>query len=129
MTDTNVIQLRPRAEAPVQRLSGLRKPSPEAMALANIAMSLAREDDMSAAARIRRLGQEARNAFDGGKHVHPTLKRSLASRFEMLGRLAAMLGEEAKTQGFLAHGVSAVDIAGVCETIAAEIEADLPEGA
>ena len=127
MSETNVIDLRPRSDAPVQpyprSIFGLRKADVEAW------MEAAKADDQSAHQRINRLTREARNALDGGAHVHPTLKRSLASRFEMLGRLAAMLGEEAKAQGFLAHGVSAVEIAHIAETIAAEIEADLPEGA
>jgi hypothetical protein len=137
MTDTNVIPLRPRADAPVQThprsIFGLRRAALEGgMDLGphgKAGMEAARDADREQQLRIKRLAREARNALDGGAHVHPTLKRSLASRFEMLGRLAAMLGEEAKAQGFIDHGNSAEDIASICETVAGLIEADLPEGA
>lgn len=128
MTDTNVIPLRPRADAPVQRLSGLRKPSPEAMALANIAMGLARADDDEAQLRIKRLAREARNAFDG-KHVCPSLVMSIAARATGLASQAEALAEEAKSLGLLKACSQLRDHAGLLEKLSAELEADLPEGA
>lgn len=127
MSDTNVLTFRPKADAPVQPLPrsvfGLRSADVAA------GMEAAGDADREQQLRIKRLAREARNALDSGAHVCPTLKRSLASRFEMLAKMASILADEAEAQGFLAHGVSAVEIAGIAETIAAEIEADLPEGA
>ena len=84
--------------------------------------------DQGLAANLRRIRAEL-NAAASGEHVCPTLKRSLASQFEMLAKMAALLADEARGQGYAAHAVTAGDIAALAETISAEIEADLPEGA
>ena len=126
MTDTNIIQLRPRAEAPVQPLprsiSGLRSHD-EALG-----MEAAREADLAAQARIKALAREARNVFDS-KHVCPSLVVSIANRAAGLAAAAEALAAEAKSLGLLKATVSLRDHAGHLERLAAELEADLPEGA
>jgi hypothetical protein len=92
-------------------------------------MEAAREADLAQQARIKALAREARNALDGGKSVHPSLVMGLAARVGTLATAAEQYAAEAKSYGLLKAAVQLREHAGLIEALAAELEADLPEGA
>lgn len=128
----DVIPLRPRQDAPVQPIprssSGLREAVLRGGMDIGAGMEAARADDVSSKARIRKLAAEARNALDG-KHVCPSLIRGLAARVGTLASAAEQFSAEAKSYGLLKAAVQLREHAGLIEALAAELEADLPEGA
>jgi hypothetical protein len=85
--------------------------------------ALVRPEDRTAQQRIRALAREARNAFDGGKHVCPSLKSDLAARIRGVAQQLEALSEEAKTYGLLTTRVALNEHAGLLEGEAALVEA------
>ncbi len=95
----NVVPFRSRSDAPVAVLPrnsfGLREP----------------------------VSPAERAALGDRRHVCPTLDAALATKWEVLATMARQLAVETRALGFLRQGVTAVEIADIAETVAAEVEA------
>jgi len=132
MSDTNVLEFRPRPEAPVQRLSGLRRASPAAIALAGEALALARADSAEAALRAKRATREARTAY-GPKlqAVDAETRADWASRIRTALTILEGVALEVKRAEVLPSAVALREHAGLLEVEAARLDpaVDLPEGA
>lgn len=95
----NVVQLRPRSDAPLAVLPrnsfGLREP----------------------------VSPAERAALGDRSHVCPTLDTTLAAQWEMLAELAEALAVKSKALGWLRQAVTAREIASIAETVSAEVSA------
>lgn len=119
---STVIPFRPAQNAPVQPIKPRRHFGLRA------AMDAAGDADARQRERIRALAAEARNAFDGGKAVCPTLLVSLAARVQGLATAANLLAQEAKSYGLLREAVALQEHEHLLDTLSAEIEERADDG-
>lgn len=113
LESNNVIQLRPRSDAPVQPLPSSVRP----------AMDLAREDDRRQQERIKELAREARRVFDKSA-VDPSLKLAIAHEIAGLVHALEGLSARAKACGLLSTAACLTEHAGLLEAESALVEAE-----
>ena len=125
MTDTNVITLFPRGDAPVQPLPrshfGLAPPTEDVAR----GMSAAGEDDRRNDWRIRAAGAAVRAALGDRAHICPSLRADLAAEINVIAKLCATAAESAKSLGELRACASLRDHQHLLETLAAECSPDV----
>lgn len=129
--ENNILPFPTRSDAPVTVLPtprphfGLRPPTREAL-------ELARQADKRLE-MIRRAGEAIADAMDGAsasrrKNAHPDLHKAFSARLDGIASSVRQAAEEARALGHTKTRVTLLDLAGIIETVAAEITLFLGEG-
>jgi len=128
MTDTNVIPLRPRADAPVQTILSLRRAALEGGA----GMEAARRADREAKLRGDIAAAEVLEAYKINlRAVDAETRAEWATRIREAVRMLEAVGAEVKRAEVLPSSVMLFQLTGILEAEAARLDpvCDLPEGA